>query len=293
MIIGFLGDVHGRVFHALAAVATWQVVTGRRFDLLIQVGDMGAFPQQDRMDPATLRYLAADPSEADFSRLLEPDNTRADALRHIRRQFAGPIYFIRGNHEDFAWLDQLTVDPSSKTARADPFDLFHYVLDGTVLNFGHLQIAFLGGAEEAGAGPAGIDEAAHRSLMQLAPGTIDVLVTHQGPYGLGVGYHGDVQGSNLMTGLVERLQPAFHIGGHRHQLDGPLVFGRTTYLGLAGLVASALWQPDARGLHPGCLAVLDSATSSLQPVTDPWLAAFDTPFDFDAWFEAFTSRTGA
>lgn len=44
MLIGFVGDVHGRVFHAIAALATWQVRTGKRFDLLIQVGDLGAYP---------------------------------------------------------------------------------------------------------------------------------------------------------------------------------------------------------------------------------------------------------
>jgi len=69
-----------------------------------QVGDLGAFPALAKLDPATNRHLAADPSEADFSRLLQAIDKRADALHKLRTQFACPVYFIRGNHEDFAWL---------------------------------------------------------------------------------------------------------------------------------------------------------------------------------------------
>ncbi len=94
-----------------------------------------------------------------------------------------------------------------------------------------------------------------------------------------------------MTSLVEHLQPAYHIAGHRHELDGPLAIGRTTYLGLAALVSSALWHPERRGLLPGCLAVLDTASGDLAPVTASWLSDFSTPFDFDAWFEKFASQT--
>ena len=40
MTTGFVGDVHVLVLHTIAALATWQAVTGRRFDLVVQVGDM-------------------------------------------------------------------------------------------------------------------------------------------------------------------------------------------------------------------------------------------------------------
>jgi hypothetical protein len=34
------------------------------------------------------------------------------------------------------------------------------------------------------------------------------------------------------------------------------------------------------------LAVLDTDTARLWPVTDPWLARFPTPIDADAWLAA-------
>ena len=49
MLIGFKGDLHGRVLHALALVATWQKRNNRSFDLLTQVGDMAAFPDMARL----------------------------------------------------------------------------------------------------------------------------------------------------------------------------------------------------------------------------------------------------
>src|SRR5262245_10816205 len=161
MLVGFLGDIHGRIFLAAAAVATWQHQTGRTFDLLIQVGDMGAYPDLDCVDPATDTYLSLDPTEADFSRLLHTYGPRVKALGWLRAQFATPIYFIRGNHEDFAWLSQLQIDPTTGTAPVDAFDLIQYVPDGTVRQFGDLRMAFLGGEETATTNPGAIDQSAY------------------------------------------------------------------------------------------------------------------------------------
>lgn len=278
------------MFHALAALATWQATAGQRFDLLVQVGDMGAFPDPARTDASTQRYLKVDPSEADFSNLLRAQGRRADNIRRLRQQLPGPVHFVRGNHEDFGWLRDLPVDQDSKTARIDPFDALRYAPDGTVLEVDGLRLAFLGGVEELPGEPA-IDRNAYRSLMDMGPASFDVLVTHQGPYGISTGYYGNVLGSQLITALVERTRPAFHVAGHVHLSIGPRAYGRTTYLNLASLVASARWDPDARGMLPGCLGILDTRAGTLEPVVEPWLAAFptafDAPFDFDTWCDSF------
>lgn len=141
MKIGIIGDVHGRVFHAVAAVVTWQRVARVRFDLLLQVGDMGAYPETQRMDSATKRHLAVDPSEADFSRLLDADRETAASLLAAREQLKTPIYFVRGNHEDQQWLDGLFREPGEGGVRVDPFDLFRYVPDGAIVDFEGLRVA--------------------------------------------------------------------------------------------------------------------------------------------------------
>ena len=292
MLIGFVGDVHGRVLTAMAAVATWQRRTGRPFDALIQVGDMGAYPDPQRTDAATQVHLALDPTEADFSRPLHAEGELAGRVRSVRERLAAPIHFLRGNHEDFAFLRGLAVDADAGTAAVDPFDVLRYVPDGCVLTFGDVTFAFLGGAEEL-SGDAGLYDEPYRSLMERAPGSVDVLVSHQGPHGSSRGYRGDVQGARRISALVEHLQPPFHVAGHAHQLVGPRVFvGETAYLGLAGLVPSVRWQPEARGLSAGCLGVLDSASGALSAATDDWLSEFETPFDFNAWFERFSAGEG-
>lgn len=219
---------------------------------LIQVGDLGAYPKPERMDVPSQRYLAADPAQADFSRLLRAGGARAESIRRVRVQFATAIHFVRGNHEDFARLHGLPVDAASGTAPIDPFDLFHYVPDGTLLHFDDLTVGFLGGVEERH-DAAGIDQDAYEALLELGPDVVDVLVTHGGPYGSSICFRGDTHGSLLVTRLLKQFRPAFHIAGHAHQPVGPRPFESTTYLGLDYIVASALWNPDACGLQPGCL----------------------------------------
>lgn len=187
MRIGFVGDVRGQVFHALAALLMLQELMGRPFDLVVQVGDMGAYPDATRMDAASLRYLEAEPSQGDFSRLLRADGDLARSLRLVRDQLGGPIHFIRGNHEDYTWLHDLPLGKDG-TAVVDSFDLLRFVPDGTVLPAGALRIAFLGGEESGGIVEDGaIDADAYARLMRLGSGEVDLLVTHDAPYGLSTG----------------------------------------------------------------------------------------------------------
>jgi len=282
MRIAFIGDTHGRVFHALAALVTLQQQLDTHFDFIVQVGDFG-FPDPQQADESGKRYLAVDPAEADLSRLLAATGQRAETLRRFRELITRPIHFVRGNHEDVSWLNGLPIDPSTRVAPADPFDLFRYAPDGTVLDLQGFRVAFLGGVEEL-PGDAAIDPHAYQALSERAAGSVDLLVTHEGPYASAKGgYSGAVLGSQRITQLVETLRPAYHVFGHAHQLLGPERLGRTTWLGIDALVASAIWQPEARGLKSGCLALLDTEKRTLRPVTDEWLAAFPTPFDFDKW----------
>ncbi|MEM7128273.1 MAG: metallophosphoesterase [Chloroflexota bacterium] len=289
MLIGFIGDVHGCVFQCIAAIATWQQRLGRHIDLLIQVGDLGAYPDLSRLDEASRSHLEADPSQAGFSRLLKLSGPQADAINTMCNQFNLPIYFIRGNHEDFEWLAKLPVDSKSGTATVDRFGLFRYVPDGAIMEFGNAKIAFLGGAEEC-TGGAALDMDVYEKFMNLTPGSIDILVTHEGPYGSSIGYHGDTHGSPLMTKLLEHLKPMFQIAGHAHCESGPERYHQTTYLGLNILVASRKWHPDAVGIEPGCLALLDTELDTLTPVRSEWFGEFEAPFNFDKWYSQWSAK---
>jgi len=280
MLIGFVGDVHGRVFHMLAALATWQEQSGKHFDAIFQVGDMGAYPRAETMDHATRVYVALDSAEGDFARFLQEDEQVADQLQGLRKEFRAPIHFIHGNHDDVRWLKsllgtQLWID-------IDRLHFLRYVEDGSVIDFNEVRVGFLGGGERPGRN-GDLDDAAYDRLMTLTNERVDVLLTHDAPYGIATGRDGRVQGSPRISTLLSALRPRLHVFGHYHHLHGPRKTGRTVSLGLSSLVASARWDPDATGLQPGCIAVLDTDTGLVSPVTDSWLVKFPTPFRFKNW----------
>ncbi len=283
MKIAFLGDLHGRVFHALALVTAWQAVMAEPLDLVIQVGDMGAFPNAEAMlkDEATRRYAAEDPGELGFCRLLQAEDTLAESLRSIRQRLQGPIHFLRGNHEDVSWLQGLSQQGQKQTVGVDPFDLFHYVTDGVVLEHDGVKIAFFGGVEnpEPGQVDAEHDRDACAHLLHNGSGAFDILVTHDPPYGISTGYRGQVQGSSQVLELIEVIQPKYHIAGHLHTMLGPKQYGVTTYIGLSGILLLKR-QVSSRVFQPGCMAVLDTLAGTLDFVIDDWLSDFDQDFVF-------------
>lgn len=66
-----------------------------------------------------------------------------EALARQVQESAIPVYFIRGNHDDRDYLDSRLASPY------EPVEIVpgcFYVPDGTVLSFGHTDIAALGGA---------------------------------------------------------------------------------------------------------------------------------------------------
>jgi len=69
----------------------------------------------------------------------------------------------------------------SKTIPVDPFDLFHYIPDGTILQYAGMNLAFFGGVEHPGRGKEGTehDSAAFTTLLATPHNEIDILITHE------------------------------------------------------------------------------------------------------------------
>jgi Icc-related predicted phosphoesterase len=291
MKIAFLGDLHGRVFHALALIVAWQATMAEPLDLVIQVGDMGAFPHAEAMlkDEATRRYAAEDPAELGFCQLLQAEGALAESLRSIRQRLPGPIYFLRGNHEDVSWLRGLFQQGQKQTVGVDPFDLFHYVTDGVILEHNRVKIAFFGGVEnpEPGQVDAEHDRNAYTHLLHMGAGAFDILVTHDPPYGISTGYQGQVQGSSRVLDLIEVVQPKYHIAGHLHTVLGSRQYGATTYIGLSGILLLKR-QVSSRIFQSGCMAILDTLAGTLDFANDDWLSVFDQDFVFETFVEKLT-----
>jgi Icc-related predicted phosphoesterase len=290
MKIGLVGDIHGQVFHLLATALCWQDRQGEPLDYILQVGDFGAFPNLASLqqDKAAWRFVQHNPAEMDFIRLLELTEGRlVQRLLKARKELTRPVYFIRGNHDDVAWLEEcrhqaeLVAGVSPATVAIDPFDLFHYVPDGSVMQLGDLTVGFLGGIETPEARPQdGFNEAAYQALMALPPGTLDLLVTHEPPYGVSTGYRGQVQGSAKITALMEAIRPRFLIAGHLHHVIGPRQFDGTTYLGLNVLFNA---RSERRAVEEDSMVVLDTRLATFELVKAGWLSQITQDFSFEEW----------
>jgi hypothetical protein len=90
VLICAAGDIHGAINQLYEDVLAFEVTLGATFDWVLHVGDFGVWPDPERIDRATRYHDGA----GDFSERLR-------AMRRVPRQ----TIFIKGNHEDFAWLE--------------------------------------------------------------------------------------------------------------------------------------------------------------------------------------------
>lgn len=235
MQIAFIGDVHGCVQHAVEAVRALNV------DLAIQVGDLGAYPSYADLPAEDREFVDTNPAQGDIFGLLAGSLTM---------ELDVPILFITGNHDNAEWLKSLHCRQS--VVPIDPLGIFAHVDCGTVLDVAGLSFGFLGGIEEPEWG-LDIDLAAAAALSG-----VDVLITHDGPYGLAT-WEGKTQGSAKLAKLIDDMQPRLHVHGHYHHVNGPRAYGRTESYGLAQLVPPLDRNPD-QDVADGSIAVLDSTT---------------------------------
>ncbi|GAA0994504.1 hypothetical protein GCM10009555_087110 [Acrocarpospora macrocephala] len=275
MKVAFFGDVHGYVLHALGAAVMLQNRRGITLDALIQVGDLGAFPSPERWDEPSRRFGANSPAQGDFFRLLDPSPHLAEG---VRLALAGlpPFLFVSGNHEDHEWLATLHQASATDVTPVDPLAAYHHVACGQILDLAGQRVGFLGMVDMPG--KMDFDPDAYAHFLTAEPGSVDILITHEGPYGMSRNVHGHVQGSAKLTKLIEHLQPRLHVSGHYHHENGHRHYGRTISYALAQLVPPKItrWDPNPvnpqQQVAPGSIALLDTDTGTFDYIHDPWLA---------------------
>ena len=193
-----------------------------RFEAVLHVGDFGIWPDPNRVDRATRDHEGA----GDFPRWLSEG--RAPPL---------PTWFIKGNHEDFEWLDSR---PSTELLPG-----LHHIPNGHVVEVGQgegkIRVGGIGGCH----GPSDYLKPSHLlkgyarrhyTLDEIErlrnQGRVDLLLLHDAPRGITITKgtrSGDTRTyTSLAEGLdvlVTDLRPIACFFGHHHarlaaELDG-------------------------------------------------------------------------
>jgi Icc-related predicted phosphoesterase len=235
MNVAVFADVHGRLLLCFKLCARWQEETGQKIDLILQCGDLGVFPATSRLDRATLNHARHDPTELGFMHhFLQPDPQVQKVLDRLNCN----LIFVRGNHEDHLWLEQLE---QASDQPIFPVDVYRRVW---CLKTGELY-QFRQGAEELnllGIGRISVPQRAgnNREAIYLQPyeeqklfrykrsTRVDVLLTHDRPaidqrhkdeYELA----GTKGGMPQIREALNYYQPTLHFFGH---VGGPLYQGQ-------------------------------------------------------------------
>ncbi len=112
MRVALFADIHGKFLLPFKLVHLYQQETGKPVDLILQCGDMGAFPNLKNLDKATIRHAEKDRDELGFhDRFIKADLQIKDFLERLNID----MICVRGNHEDHLFLNELEQEAADQT----------------------------------------------------------------------------------------------------------------------------------------------------------------------------------
>jgi hypothetical protein len=251
------GDLHGRILPAFRFASYWANLSGREVTALLQVGDMGYFPDPSRMDKASLRHAKDDPLELGAQDVAVRTEI-ADKVFQDDPHCPPGLWFTAGNHEDFEELERFARGSGNHQSdfAVDAYCRVRGIKDGEVHPFDcGLKVAAVWGVD--GDGPNARQRLpqrgyiAERAVDALTTQPFDVLLMHDAPKDAKrVGY-----GSELLATLIDLARPRFAFFGH-YGGDGERIekhYGETEVYHLAG------FEMRTRDGHPesGSVGVLE------------------------------------
>lgn len=250
MFICAAGDNHGAVDQLYADVLAFEESLGVRFDHVLHVGDFGIWPDPNRIDKATRKHDGA----GDFPVWLAEG-----------RGAPRPTVFIKGNHDDFVWLEE-----QRAAGKREVIPGLTYLHSGATIDLhsadGKIRVGGIGGCYGPSNYERRSEELQSRAKRHFTRdeverlcrrGGVDVLLLHDAPAGVEFNwrrpdgsvrrwYKSEAQG---LAQAVTRTRPRICFFGHHHtRLDAEVAGIRCLGLNKVGMPGNlvALDMP-ARG----------------------------------------------
>ncbi len=285
MRIALVGDVHGHLALLYAVLGRWRRETGNAIDLILQVGDLGAFGADSPLDQATRRRAEIDPEERGFAEFegSSPPRTLLDPRP--------PLVFIPGNHEDFELLARReAAAPGTEAVYPVTSDGAILALkSGRVWRFDHpdgaVRVAGISGvagrrAKQGRHPRMYLDEAVALEFAALGAGEVDIVITHDRPASVRGSFRHDLGGSDAIQLMLESLHPGLACFGH-YDTPGEWAIGPTRVIGLAG----AGYKGRGTGtVNRRCILIVDwrDGTATTEWLEPAWLPS-TRPGDWRQW----------
>lgn len=103
MRVALFSDIHGKILLPFKLVDLYQKETGNTINFILQCGDMGAYPNMENLDKATIKHAQYDRDELGF----HDDFTKINPdIQAFLDQLNIHMICVRGNHEDHDFLDE-------------------------------------------------------------------------------------------------------------------------------------------------------------------------------------------
>lgn len=278
--IAILGDLHGHITLAYRLLKRWEKESKKRLDAIFQVGDFGAFPPPFKVDKATMRFYEKDPDELSFVDYYEGSDEADEildenALSH--RKIDATMYFIKGNHEDFSFLNDISNCEGDPTP-VDVYNKIHYLNNGEIyiIQIGqhNFRVGCLGGLNlngSCGNSPKSMHYTKSEFRKLCTDGkNLDLLLTHDAPMG---GYYENAESIEILK-FIEEFQPKLHFFGNYHE--------NSEEINVPGITRSfQLNEVNFRKpskLNKGCIAIVEISVDKILNVEildEKWMKVYN------------------
>jgi Icc-related predicted phosphoesterase len=209
------GDLHGRVLPAFKLAQAWSREHSVVLAGLLQVGDLGDFPEPSRFDEATKHHAQKDSLEGGMRFVAEPSQ-EADAV-FAEEACPEALWFTAGNHEDYDLLKKCerVAGREADSFAVDAYGKLRCIRDGHVAELaGGLRVGALWGIDPSTRRripPRA--KISHSSSAVLSVASFDVLLTHESPRDAILAN----SGSEEIVSVICSARPAFAFFGHYHR----------------------------------------------------------------------------